>query len=281
MTILPSGAAKVAGVVGHPIHHSLSPLLHTAWLRDLGLNGVYAPFNPRDEHGFERLVLSCRTNGVKGLNVTAPFKEQALALSDSADDAARRCGSANLLIFDEDGTVLARTTDGFGLLRAFKLQAPACDLAAGPVAIMGAGGAARAAAAALLGHGCPEVRIVNRTLARAEEIVFALGQHVTAYELGDTDRAFADAVAVINAASGGPLPLFEALPGSATAMDMTYRPLTTAWLQAAQARGLKTVDGLQMLIEQARPSFKAFFGQMPRETFDIRAVALDFLGEAK
>jgi len=145
---------------------------------------------------------------------------------------------------------------------------------------MGAGGAARAAAAAFLAKGCPEVRIVNRTLARAEEIVFALGQHVTAYELGDTDRAFADAVAVVNAASGGPLPLFDALPDNATAMDMTYRSLKTAWLQAAQARGLGTVDGLQMLIEQARPSFEVFFGQPPNPDFDIRAVALAFLGES-
>ncbi len=279
MTSLPTGAAAVAGVVGHPIHHSLSPFLHTAWLRDMGLNGVYAPFSPPDEHGFERLVLSCRTNGVKGLNITAPFKEQALALADTSEDAARRSGSANLLTFDEDGYIHARTTDGHGMLRAFELQAPACDLTAGPAVIMGAGGAARAATAALLDRGCPEVRIVNRTLARAEELVFALGGHVTAFELSAADRAFAGAVAIINAASGGPLPLFDALPDYATAMDMTYRPLRTNWLKAAAARGLATVDGLQMLIEQARPSFEAFFNVAPNPAFDIRRLALDFLGE--
>ncbi|MGZ3305143.1 MAG: shikimate dehydrogenase family protein [Asticcacaulis sp.] len=297
---LPTGAAMVAGVVGQPVHHSLSPFLHTAWLRDLGLNGVYAPFAPRDEHGFERLVLSCRSNGIKGLNVTAPFKEQALALSDTADDNARRCGSANLLTFDADGYVHARSTDGHGLIRAFEIQAPDCHLTSGPAVVMGAGGASRAAVAALIDAGCTEVRIVNRTLKRAEDLVFAfsdvqnmvhltgrekhintgtLRHHVSAYDLSNADRAFDGAVAVINAASGGPLPLFDALPGHATIMDMTYRPLRTSWLTAAEARGLKTVDGLNMLIEQARPSFEAFYGVTPRAEFDIRALALDFLGE--
>lgn len=278
---LPTGAAKVAAVVGQPVHHSLSPFLHTAWLRDLEIDGVYAAFAPRDEHGFKNLILSCRSNGIRGLNVTAPFKEQALALADACETPTRRCGSANLLTFDEDGRVFASTTDGYGLLRAFELQTPDCDLTAGPVAIMGAGGAARAVTAALLDKGCPEVRIVNRTLARAEELVFALGDGVTAFETADITRAFAGCVAVINAASGGPLPLFDALPDGAVAMDMTYRPLKTAWLQAAEARGLGIVDGLQMLIEQARPSFEAFYGVAPRGAFDIRALALDYLGEAR
>ena len=277
---LPTGAAMVAGVVGHPVYHSLSPFLHTAWLRDLGLNGVYAPFAPKDEHAFDRLVLSCRSNGIKGLNITAPFKEQALALADTVADSARACGSANLLTFDDDGYVHAQSTDGHGLVRAFQLQAPNCDLSAGVVVIMGAGGASRAAVAAMRDAGCPEVRIVNRTLARAEELVFEFQTGVTAFELSDVDRAFAGAVAVINAASGGPLPLFEALDSAATVMDMTYRPLRTNWLEAAAEKGCATVDGLNMLIEQARPSFEAFYGVLPNPAFDIRKLALDFLGEA-
>ena len=276
---LPTGAAMVAAVVGQPVHHSLSPFLHTAWLRNLGLNGVYAAFSPKNEHDFDRLILSCRSNGIKGLNITAPFKEQALALADTIADSARSCGSANLLTFDDDGYVHAQSTDGHGLTRAFELQAPACDLTAGPVVIMGAGGASRAAVAAMLDAGCTDVRIVNRTLARAEELVFAFKTGVTAYDLTQVDRAFGDAVAVINAASGGPLPLFDALPATATVMDMTYRPLKTAWLAAAAEKGLATVDGLQMLIEQARPSFEAFYGVLPFAGFDIRSLALDFLGE--
>lgn len=296
---LPTGNAMVAAVVGHPVHHSMSPFLHTAWLRHMKLNGVYAAFNPQNEHAFDRLILSCRSNGIKGLNVTAPFKAQALALADTVDESARHCGSANLLTFDEEGYVHARSTDGLGLTRAFELQAPDCDLTAGPVVIMGAGGASRAAVAAMLDAGAPEVRIVNRTLARAEELVFAfqdehdhihltgkektisLRKRVTAYELTDVDRAFRGSVAVINAASGGPLPLFDALDDTATVMDMTYRPLRTNWLLAAQERGLTTVDGLNMLIEQARPSFAAFYGQPPDSGFDVRSLALQSLGEAQ
>jgi shikimate dehydrogenase len=280
MNALPTGAALVAGVVGQPIHHSLSPFLHTAWLRQMGLNGVYAPFAPKDEHGFDRLILSCRSNGIKGLNVTAPFKAQALALADTVSDTAKKAGSANLLTFDEDGYVHADSTDGLGLIRAFELQAPDCDPSSAPVAILGAGGAARAVVAALLDKGCPEVRIINRTLARAEELVFAFQTGVTAFDLTQTERAFPGACAVINAASGGPHPPLDALPDTAAVMDMTYRPLKTAFLQSAEARGLVTVDGLNMLIEQARPSFAAFYGVEPWPGFDIRALALRFLGEA-
>lgn len=294
---LPTGAAKVAAIVGQPVHHSMSPFLHNAWLRTMKLNGVYAAFSPKDEHAFERLILSCRSNGIKGLNVTAPFKAQALALADTVAESARHCGSANVLTFDDDGYVHAQSTDGHGLIRAFELQAPGCDLKSGPVVIMGAGGASRAAVAAMLEAGSPEVRIVNRTLARAEELVFAFQtdqshihltgkektisfrQKVTAFELTEVDRAFSGAVAVINAASGGPLPLFDALDDTATIMDMTYRPLKTNWLKAAEERGLKTVDGLNMLIEQARPSFEAFYGQLPDADYDIRSLALNYLGE--
>jgi len=280
MKNLPTGAALVAGVVGQPIHHSLSPFLHTAWLRHIGLNGVYAPFSPKDEHGFDRLILSCRSNGIKGLNITAPFKAQALALADNATETARKAGSSNLLTFDEDGYVHAHSTDGIGLIRAFEIQAPNCDLSKGPVAIMGAGGASRAVVSALLEVGCPEVRILNRTLARAEDLVFAFEGHVTAFDLTQVHRAFEGAVAVINAASGGPHPLFDALDVGATVMDMTYRPLKTAWLQAAELKGLTLVDGLAMLIEQARPSFEILYGVEPPPGFDIRALALNYLGEA-
>jgi len=277
---LPTGAAKVAGVVGQPIHHSLSPFLHTAWIRHMGLNAVYAPFGPKDEHGFERLILSCRTNGISGLNVTAPFKEIALKLADSHSDMARVSGSANLLTFDEDGRIHADSTDGQGLIRAFALQAPDCDLTSGAVTLLGAGGASRAVVASLLEAGCRDVRVVNRTVARAEELVFLFKDGVSAFGLGDVQRAFSGSVAVINAASGGPLPPLDGLEAAATVMDMTYRPLKTAWLQAAEQAGLGIVDGLGMLIEQARPSFEAFYGVAPDATCDVRRLALDFLGEA-
>jgi shikimate dehydrogenase len=276
---LPTGALNLAAIVGTPVHHSLSPFLHNAWLRDLKLNGVYAAFNPKDEHGFERLILSCRSNGIKGLNITAPYKEQALKLSDSLSDIAIKGQSVNLMTFDDEGHVHGHSTDGYGLIRAFALQSPKCDLTAGPVTIIGAGGAARAVIAALLDFGTPEVRIVNRTVARAEELVFAFKVGVSAYALSDLDQALMGSVAVINAASGGPMPLMDALDASATVMDMTYRPLKTNWLKAAEAKGLSVVDGLGMLIEQARPSFEAFYGATPNPAYDVRRLALAYLGE--
>lgn len=276
---LPTGAAKVAGVVGQPITHSLSPLLHTAWLRDMGLNGVYAPFGPKDSHQFERLILSCRSNGIKGLNITAPFKEEALRLSDTLSETARTAGSVNLMTFDDDGLIYGDSTDGYGLIKAFSIMAPNCDLKSGPVVIFGAGGASRSAASALIQMGCPIVRIINRTKARAEALVFDLKHNIEAYDLTEIDKAFDGCVAIINGASGGPQPIFESLKNPITVMDMTYRPLKTNWLKAAESAGHTVVDGLQMLIEQARPSFEAFYGQAPNPEFDVRALALAHLGE--
>lgn len=277
MTGLPTGAAQVAGVVGRPIAKSLSPLLHTAWIRAAGLDAVYAPFAPEDERAFERLVRGFRGGLVRGLNVTAPYKEQALAASTEADDVARRAGSANLLLFDEDGGVRASSTDGVGMLGALKRQAPSLEIGAGPAVVLGAGGAARAAVAALIEAGAPEIRVVNRTQARAGELAHAFGPPVDAYALSDASRAFDGAVLLVNAAAGGPIAPVDALPPGSVVLDMTYRPLKTPLLQAAETRGLTPVDGLEMLIEQAKPSFEAFFGVAPPE-IDVRALAIEAMG---
>ncbi len=275
-----TGAARVGGIVGRPIAHSLSPVLHNAWIAAAGIDAAYVPFACPDE-GFERFIRGLRGGTIAGLNVTAPFKERALALADEADEIARAAGSANLLLFDADGGIEARSTDGYGLIEAFAEQAPELDLASGPVAILGAGGAARAAAAALLDRGAPEVRVLNRTAARAEELVFALkSDGLTAHALSDAPAIFADTRAVINAAAGGPLPPLEALPEDAVVMDMTYRPLDTALILAAKARGLRTVDGLSMLIHQARPSFAAIFGIAPPPRPNVRIRALTAMERA-
>jgi shikimate dehydrogenase len=275
----PSAAAVVAGIVGRPVAHSLSPLIHNAWIQSAGLDAAYVPFAPAED-GFERLLRGLRGCVIRGLNVTAPFKERALALCDEADDAARESGSANLLLFHEDGSIEGRSTDGIGLTAAFAEQAPSLDLRSQPVVILGAGGAARAAAAALLDAGAPEVRVLNRTAARAEELVFAFKTaRLSAHALADSEKLFGDAGVLINAAAGGPLPPLNALPEGAVVMDMTYRPLKTALLRAAQARGLGVVDGLSMLINQARPSFEALFEQAPPASPDVRALAIRTMGK--
>src|SRR5262249_31172772 len=157
---------------------------HNAWIEAAGLNALYAPFSPPDDN-FERFLRGFRGGAIRGLNVTAPFKERALALSDEADDAARQSGSANLLLFHEDGHVEAKSTDGLGMLVAFTDQAPGHDFTAAPALVLGAGGAARAAVAALMDAGCPEIRVVNRTVVRAEELVFAFKTRVAAYALSN------------------------------------------------------------------------------------------------
>ncbi len=273
-----SGRTLVAGVAGHPVSHSLSPTLHNAWIAAAGLDAVYVAFAP-PARGFTAFAMGLRGGAIRGLNVTAPFKEDALALADRATPRARAAGAANLLVFESSGQTLADNTDGEGLLAALAAQAPAFDLAARPVAILGAGGATRGVATALLEAGAPTVRIVNRGLARAENLVAMLGPRASAFRVEDSDEALTDAGLVINAIPAGadapPAPLERLAPGSVV-MDMAYRPLTTPLLRRAEALGQTPVDGLAMLIGQAAPSFETLFGVAPPD-IDVRRVALAVL----
>ena len=261
----------VAGVAGQPIAHSLSPVIHGAWIAAAGLDAVYRAFGPADADAFSELVEQGRGGALCGLNVTAPFKAQALALADEADETARACGAANLLVF-EDGRVRADSTDGLGLMAALAEQAPGLDVRGRPVIVLGAGGAARAAAAALKAAGA-EVGVLNRTVERARALADDLG--VAVVDAG----ALGEAGLVVNALSVPPTIDLAALRDDTVLMDMTYRPLVTPFLAGGLARGLTAVDGLAMLIGQARPSFQVLFGVEPPE-MDVRAVALAALGEA-
>lgn len=282
MTI--SGATVVAGVVGSPVRHSLSPLIHNAWLSAAGVDGVYITLPARAER-FAVLLDGLRGGAMRGLNVTLPFKEEALAAADRVSGRARRAGAANLILFELDGTIVADNTDGEGLMAAFAEQASGLDVAARPAVVLGAGGAARGAVAALLDAGAPEVRVVNRTMARSHALAKALGAGVRVLEWGELREALVGAGSVINATSLGlagkePLAVsLEGLQAGSVVMDMVYRPLRTAFLARAEAMGFATVDGLAMLIGQAAPSFEAFFGQSPPNTVDARALALAALEE--
>lgn len=273
----------VAGVVGRPIVHSLSPVLHNAWLAAAGIDGVYVALAPSAE-SFAAFVEGQRGGGaIRGVNVTVPYKEAALAAADEASARARLAGAANLLVFDTDGKIRADNTDGIGLLGAFEAQAPGFDPAAGPVAVLGAGGAARGAVAALLLAGAPEVRVLNRTLARAQDLAIDLGAKVTPAPLADAAAHLAGVTAVINATAAGMSPEhgldapLDATPADAVVMDMFYKPLETAFLKQAKGLGRRTVDGLEMLIRQAAPSFEAFYGVAPPAEVDVRALALKVL----
>lgn len=279
-----TSATRLAGVVGHPISHSLSPVLHNAWLEAAGLDGAYLAFGLAPDR-FRAFVDGFRGGSLAGVNVTLPFKTEALAVADRVSARADAAGAANVLVFEADGSVSADNTDGEGLLYAFARQAPGFQPAAGPLVLFGAGGAARGAVAAFLEAGCPEVRILNRTRARAEDLAEQFGDRVRALDPADP-AALSGAAALVNASSAGlgpdapAPPSFEGAPASAVVMDMTYRPLRTPFLEAAAARGLRTVDGLDMLIGQAIPAFEAFFGQPPPDAAEVRGRVLRLLGEA-
>ncbi|QIF82945.1 shikimate dehydrogenase [Brevundimonas sp. 'scallop'] len=263
----------VAGIAGNPVAHSLSPVIHNAWLAAGDIDGAYVPFAPADAAGFEALVAAGRAGLIMGLNVTAPFKEQAFALADQATGAARLTSSANILQF-ENGRVLADSSDGIGLIRGLNEQAADLDVGGRPVVMLGAGGAARAGCGALVEAGA-EVRIVNRSPERAEALAADLGPSVRVMADGD---AFDGAALVINALSVPPTIDFDRIAPGTVVMDMTYKPLSTPFLTAARERGLPTVDGLAMLIGQAAPSFESLFRRAP-PPLDLRALLMKHLCE--
>ncbi|MBX9615238.1 MAG: shikimate dehydrogenase [Caulobacteraceae bacterium] len=269
-----TGAARVGGIAGNPVTHSLSPVIHNAWIAAAGLDAAYVPFTPRDADGFAALVAAGRAGLLAGINVTAPFKEQAFALADESSPTATDSGSANILVF-RDGRVVADSSDGLGLLIALRTQAPDLTLAGTPVVVLGAGGAARAAAATLAGAGA-RPRILNRTPARAQALADDLGGEVS---VADPASAFEGAGLVVNALSVRPDIDLDRLDRQTVVMDMTYRPVVTEFLAAARRAGLVTVDGLAMLIGQAGPSFEAIFGTPPPD-LDPRPLLLAHLGEA-
>ena len=274
---------RIAGVVGHPVGHSLSPVIHNAWIEAAGLDAVYLAFAP-PEAGFEALVNGLRGQVALGLNVTIPFKERAAVLADRRTAAVERAGAANLLVFEPDGGVTADNTDGIGLMGALSEAGGLATLS--PVVVLGAGGAARGAVLSLLDSGVSAIRLVNRSRERAEAIA-VLDARVMVMGWDEAGDALDGVSAVINATSLGmtgqpPLELIlDRAPPTAVVMDMVYRPLKTRLLKAAERRGHPTADGLSMLIAQARPSFEAFFGRPPPADLDVRALCEQVLGQAR
>lgn len=261
-----TGHARVAGVLGWPVSHSRSPRLHGFWLERHGVDGAYLPLPVRPER-FAEAVRALRDLGFRGANVTIPHKEAAFAVCDAVDAGAHRAGAVNTLVFREDGTIHGSNTDGFGFLENIRAALPGWAASDGPAVVLGAGGSARAIAAALLDAGCPRVTLVNRTPARAEALARALGGPVAV--AADGPAALRDAALLVNTTSLGmqgqpPQEIDLApLPAGAVVADIVYVPLETPLLARARARGLRAVPGLGMLLHQARPGFEAWFGVAP------------------
>ena len=258
-----SGHARLAGVFGHPVTHSRSPRLHGFWLQRYGIDGAYIPLGVAPI-GFAAAVRALVDLGFRGANVTIPHKLAAFEICDAVAPFARRAGAVNTLIF-RDGRIEGSNTDGFGFLESIREAAPGWRADAGPAVLLGAGGAARAIAAALLGAGAPRVTLVNRTAAKAEALARDLGGPIHVADRPPLE----DAALLVNTTSLGMQgqPGLEVdlapLPASAVVADIVYVPLETRLLAAARARGLVAVDGLGMLLHQARPGFEAWFGVAP------------------
>jgi shikimate dehydrogenase len=274
-----TGKSRIAGVFGWPVDHSRSPRLHGYWLREFGIDGAYIPFATHPSK-LEQGIRALPALGFRGGNITLPHKERALSLVDEATTLARRIGAINMLVVREDGTILGDNSDGFGFLANLQQFQPDWRGAAGPALLLGAGGAARAIVVALLDAGVPEIRLVNRTTRRAEEIAEAVGGPIKVLPWDARADALKDAALLVNSTNLGmagqaPLELdLRNLPTTAIVYDIVYVPLMTELLKAAQQRGNKIVDGIGMLLHQARPGFKIWFGQDPQVTPELRAFVL-------
>ena len=269
---------RAAGVIGWPIAHSRSPLLHGYWLKRHGIPGAYLPFAVRP--GEVRAALrGLAALGFAGCNVTVPHKEETLALVDTADDLSRRIGAANLVVVGPDGSLHGSNTDAYGFLANLRERAPGWRAEAGPAVVIGAGGSARAVIVSLADAGAPEIRLVNRTGERAEAVAAALGGPIRVVEWEARAQALEGARLLVNTTTQGmhgqpPLDLaLSPLPRDAVVTDLVYVPLETPLLAAARARGNVAVDGLGMLLHQAVPSFAAWFGVTPEVTPELRALA--------
>lgn len=258
----------LAGVIGSPVAHSRSPALHGHWLRRYGIAGHYVPMDVAQADLKAALALLPKL-GFVGVNVTIPHKEHVLRLADIVTDRAALIGAANTLIFRRDGRVHADNTDGAGFLASLRQGAPRWQPSAGPAVVMGAGGAARAVVAALIEAGVPEIRLANRTRARAEGIRGDFGAKVTVHDWAQAGAMVGGAATVVNTTALGmvgkpalPVPLEGLSPGTVVT-DLVYAPLETAFLAQARAAGCTVVDGLGMLLHQAAPGFERWFGQRP------------------
>jgi len=269
----------LAGVIGSPIAHSKSPALHTHWLKTLGIAGHYIPIDVAQED-LEHIIKTLPKMGFVGVNVTVPYKEKVMDFADLVTDRAALIGSANTLIFRKDGKIHADNTDSYGFIQNLRQKAPDWDPKAGPAAILGAGGAARAVIAALVEVGVPEILISNRTKARAEKLKTDFGKRLRVVDWVQAGNMLEEAATVINTTSLGMVgkpPLRVPLDGlqkGTLVTDLVYAPLMTHLLNEANEAGCVTVDGLGMLLHQAVPAFERWFGVRPQVTDETRAAVL-------
>ena len=265
----------MAGVIGWPVAHSRSPKLHNYWLQQHGIPGVYVPF-PVAPGNLQAALAGLPALGFKGCNITLPHKVDALGLVHEVDANAKRVGAMNTVVVQPDGSLKGFNNDGFGYIQSLLEADPDWRADAGPITVLGAGGAARAVVLALADRGATEIRLLNRSFDKTVALAREFGAPVKALPWSERHSALADVALLVNTTSQGmhgnpALDLrLDALPGCALVSDVIYVPLETPLLAAARLRGNRTVNGLGMLLNQARPAFHAWFGVMPVVTPELR-----------
>ena len=269
----------LAGVMGWPVAHTRSPAIHNHWIARHGLKGAYVQL-PVHPDRLEAALRGLPALGFAGCNVTVPHKVSAMHFMDELHPTAQRVAAINTIVVQPDGSLLGMNNDGAGYVQSPRDADPTWRGDAGPALVLGAGGAARAIVVALLDEGVPELRITNRTLERAQALANAFGERVKVVPWAERNEAMAGVSLLVNTTTQGmhgqpPLDVaLDALPVAAMVSDAIYVPMETPLLAQARLRGNQTVNGLGMLLNQARPAFKAWFGVMPEITPELRAAIL-------
>jgi shikimate dehydrogenase len=264
----------LAGVMGWPVAHSRSPLIHNHWIRQYQLNGAYGLF-PVEPCNLEAALRGLQALGLAGCNITIPHKVNAMALMDWVHPLAKRMGAINTVVVQSDGALHGFNNDGFGFIQSVVETQPTWKADAGPIVVFGAGGASRAIIVGLLDAGATHIRVVNRTNSKAQDLAHEFGSKVISVNWDNREDALTGASLLVNTTNQGmhgepPLDLaLNQLPMDALVSDAVYIPLETPLLKQARLRGNPTVNGLGMLLHQARPAFEAWFGVMPEVTPEL------------
>jgi shikimate dehydrogenase len=265
----------LAGVMGWPIAQSRSPMLHNYWFKQHGLNGSYVPLAIKPE-GIHEALRALPALNFAGVNLTIPHKQTAMEDMAEIDAVGRGIGAINLVVVRADGSLFGTNTDAYGCIANIQQMQPEWRADAGPVVVIGAGGASRTAIWALADQGVREIRVVNRTHQRALTVAKDLGSPLKVFRWEERHDVLDGAALLVNATNQGmigqpPLDLkLDKLPKAAFAYDIVYNPIETPLIAAARARGHRVIPGLGMLLNQAPPAWKAWFGIEPQVTPELR-----------
>ena len=271
---------KLAGIMGMPVFQSRSPVIYNHWIKKHGILGAYGHF-PVQIENIEAAIRGMSALGIVGCNITQPHKLMAMKLMDHLHPMAEQIGAINCIVLQPDGSLHGFNNDWYGYIQSLKDVKPNWRADEGPITVLGAGGAARAVLFGLINQGAKEIRLINRTRSKAQDLAHDVTGIVKVYDWDERHDALEGCAMLINTTNQGmygqpPLEIkLDRLPTSAMVSDLIYIPLETPLLEAARLRGNLTVNGLGMLLNQAVPAFEAWFGIKPELTDELKSAVLD------